>query len=175
MSELELLWPLRNTKAPITQPWGANPRVYKKFGQLSHNGIDIGCVEGTAVVASIDATVRFAGDGFREKLMGSAAGMSILLETDDLLIGFAHLSRIYVREGDSVSLNDVIGLSGATGAVTGPHLHWEALRKPLSLSNGHLGRFDITPHIVMLPSSSKTPLPAVEDTLLHAAQQAGQS
>ena len=35
-----------------------------------------------------------------------------------------HLSRIDVREDQHVSLGDRVGLSGATGRVTGPHLHW---------------------------------------------------
>jgi len=37
---------------------------------------------------------------------------------------FAHLSSIGVREGDVVKTGDVIGEVGATGRVTGPHLHW---------------------------------------------------
>jgi len=39
---------------------------------------------------------------------------------------YAHLSELGVREGDDVEAGAVVGLSGATGRVTGPHLHWGA-------------------------------------------------
>ena len=37
---------------------------------------------------------------------------------------FAHLSKVSVREGDLVKTGDTLGEVGATGRVTGPHLHW---------------------------------------------------
>ena len=37
---------------------------------------------------------------------------------------FAHLSSVAIHEGDRIRRDDVVGLVGATGRVTGPHLHW---------------------------------------------------
>ena len=41
---------------------------------------------------------------------------------------YAHLSEIYVKHGDVVNGRDIIGKSGDTGQVTGPHLHFEIRR-----------------------------------------------
>jgi murein DD-endopeptidase MepM/ murein hydrolase activator NlpD len=43
-----------------------------------------------------------------------------------LVTGYFHLSRTVVAEGDTVARGDKIGEVGATGRVTGPHLHWSA-------------------------------------------------
>jgi murein DD-endopeptidase MepM/ murein hydrolase activator NlpD len=45
-----------------------------------------------------------------------------------ILSVYAHLSSIRVREGDYVRRGDLVGLSGATGNVTAPHLHFEVWR-----------------------------------------------
>ena len=39
---------------------------------------------------------------------------------------YAHLSELRVQEGDTAETGQILGLSGATGRVTGPHLHWGA-------------------------------------------------
>ena len=69
-----------------------------------------------------EAQVRFAGimNGFG-KVIWLDHGRSILTV-------YAHLSEIRVQEGESVTGGQVVGLSGASGNVTAPHLHFEIWR-----------------------------------------------
>jgi murein DD-endopeptidase MepM/ murein hydrolase activator NlpD len=55
-----------------------------------------------------------------------------------------HLSRIDVKEGQSVSAGGRIGLSGATGRVTGPHLHWAVRWRDAYLDPAKLLRLDLS-------------------------------
>lgn len=140
-----LVWPLWDLAAPILQGFGENPDFYKKFGQLGHNGFDLGVVM-QPVKAVSDAIVRWAGPGDGEPLMGSAAGNCILLvHPDGMQSGYAHLHSVFVEEGTEVKAGDVIAISGNTGATTGYHLHVELLGYPLDIRNGYMGRIDPLP------------------------------
>lgn len=131
-------------EAELLQGFGENERLYLPYGLAGHNGCDYGLWTGTAVLAMASGVVRFAGDGVEEILMGSAAGTCIMLQHDGFLTGYAHLSGVFVNAGDQVQAGDVVGLSGATGAATGDHLHVEVLPQPLDLRNGFMGRVDPT-------------------------------
>lgn len=169
---IELKYPLYEL-APQTQGFGDNKSVYKRFGQMGHNGLDLGVPEWTPVLAMADGVVRFSGDGAVEMLMGPAAGNCVLITSDGFLTGYAHLNRVYAKEGQKVKAGDVIGLSGNTGASSGPHLHVEVLCVPLALGNGFLGRIDPTPYLEQggVPEKSgvaidTTILPVNEGTLM---------
>lgn len=89
----------------------------KWWGQ--HSGADIACSAGTRVVADNDGVVVLA-----EKL--KMRGNTIVIDHGfNLFTLYNHLSGIQVREGESVHKGQVVGRVGATGFVTGPHLHWE--------------------------------------------------
>ncbi len=55
-----------------------------------------------------------------------------------------HLSRIDVKEGQHVAAGELLGLSGATGRVTGPHLHWAVRWQDAYLDPAKLLRLDLS-------------------------------
>ncbi|MEW2520936.1 M23 family metallopeptidase [Actinacidiphila alni] len=89
-----------------------------------HTGIDFHAASGTSVHAVGSGTVVEAG-------WGGAYGNNIVIRmADGMYTQYGHLSSIQVSVGQSVTPGRQIGLSGATGNVTGPHLHFEARTGP---------------------------------------------
>lgn len=85
----------------------------------SHGGHDIANDEGTPVFASNSGVVVLA-----EQLV--VRGNAVIVDHGGgLLTGYNHLSAIQVVEGQEVGKGQQVGQMGATGLVTGPHLHWE--------------------------------------------------
>ncbi|MGW2426400.1 M23 family metallopeptidase [Streptomyces sp. NPDC001709] len=89
-----------------------------------HTGVDFPVATGTEVHAVGNATVIEAGWG------GRYGNNVVLKMSDGSYTQYAHLSRVDVKSGQAVKTGQVIGLSGATGNVTGPHLHFEARTGP---------------------------------------------
>jgi murein DD-endopeptidase MepM/ murein hydrolase activator NlpD len=109
--------------------WPAHARITSDFGVRMrgwspdlHRGVDLDVPSGTPVRAMAEAQVRFAG------AMRGFGNVVWLDHGGAILSVYAHLSEIQVREGGSVRGGQVIGLSGATGDVTTPHLHFEVWR-----------------------------------------------
>ena len=102
-------------------------RANSRFGSRSvfngqprnpHSGADFLAAVGTPVAAPAGGRVVLAGDTY-------FSGGSVILDHGQGIYSYlAHLSRILVEEGDLVRKGDVVARSGATGRVTGPHLHW---------------------------------------------------
>ena len=87
-----------------------------------HRGVDYAGDTGSSVIAPASGYVRLLGtvaQGFL--LHGNTIGLD---HGQGVVSIFLHLSKIYVKDGDFVKAGQVIGAVGATGAVTGPHLHW---------------------------------------------------
>lgn len=85
-----------------------------------HSGVDFAAGIGTPVHAAGDGVVTYPGDG--------TAGYGIVMviaHPDGASTWYCHLNGTVARVGQRVKAGDVIGYSGATGNVTGPHLHFE--------------------------------------------------
>jgi murein DD-endopeptidase MepM/ murein hydrolase activator NlpD len=101
----------------ITAEFGLR-RFFNGEPRASHSGIDISAVTGTPVLAANDGKVALAMDLF-------FSGLSLFIDHGQgLYTMYFHLSDILVSEGDSVKKGEVIALVGATGRVTGAHLHF---------------------------------------------------
>ena len=87
-----------------------------------HSGVDFRGRTGTPVYAATDGTVNFSGRN------GGYGNFVRIRHAGGLATGYAHLSRIAVRNGQSVERGQVIGYVGSTGLSTGPHLHYEMYR-----------------------------------------------
>ncbi|WP_327258496.1 MULTISPECIES: M23 family metallopeptidase [unclassified Streptomyces] len=90
----------------------------------SHTGIDFPVFTGTSVKSITSGTVVAAGWG------GAYGNQVVIKHADGHYSQYGHLSSISVSAGQSVSTGQQIGLSGATGNATGPHLHFEVRTGP---------------------------------------------
>ena len=95
-------------------------RILNGQPRSPHPGVDLRGVEGTPVQASGPGRVVLARDLYY-------SGNTVIVDHGGgLFTLYAHLSRMDVEEGQDLRSGDQIGLVGATGRVTGPHLHWGA-------------------------------------------------
>lgn len=109
-------WPTYDKR--ITSGFGPR-RSPGVIGSKNHAGIDVGVRTGTKVFAAKAGRVAHAGSA-------SGYGTAVYLDHGGGVSSrYAHLSRLLVQVGQTVTSGSEIGLSGATGNVTGPHLHFE--------------------------------------------------
>lgn len=102
----------------ITTSLYGHRRFFNDQPRSPHSGLDIAAPTGTPIVAPAQARVALVDDLYYN-------GKSVFLDHGQGLITmYCHLSEQTVSTGELVQQDQVIGLVGATGRVTGPHLHW---------------------------------------------------
>ena len=142
--ELDAIWNARTADSPVDGwrenfIWPAQGRISGRFGSQRiyqgepgsyHSGLDIAGGAGAPVVAPASGKVTLA----TTQPFSLEGNLVIIDHGDGLNSAFLHLSRIDVTEGQMIRQGDPIGLIGASGRATGPHLHWSI--------KWHLARLD---------------------------------
>jgi hypothetical protein len=123
--------------APPTDSFGTRRMFNGKLASI-HKGMDFRSPSGTPVHAANSGVVVLARPLYYE-------GNCVVIDHGLGLYTISmHLSRIDVKEGQTVAAGEKLGLSGATGRVTGPHLHWAVRWRDAYLDPAKLLRLDLS-------------------------------
>jgi hypothetical protein len=126
---------MRPRPSRITSSFGRG-REFNGVVQSRHMGTDFAGAKGASVRAANRGIVRLVADFY-------LAGKAVYIDHGEgLVTGYFHLSETMVAEGDTVTRGERIGLVGASGRVTGPHLHWIARYGTVSVNPLDLLKLD---------------------------------
>jgi murein DD-endopeptidase MepM/ murein hydrolase activator NlpD len=105
--------------APLSASFGATRSYNGGVLDSIHTGTDFAAATGTPILAPAAGKVVFAGH------MDIRGNVTIIDHGWGVFTVYCHQSQQNVQVGDTIAVGQMIGLTGSTGRVTGPHLHWE--------------------------------------------------
>ena len=106
---------------------GFGEREATEVISANHQGIDIAVNTGTDVKAAMKGKVK-------EVSTYGDYGTHIIIENEDVITLYAHLSEALVEEGEEIEQGKIIARTGSTGRSTGPHLHFEIRRNNIAIN-----------------------------------------
>ena len=109
-------------KYRLSSRYGKRNDPFKKAKIARRKGLDMGASTGSRISAQAAGKVIFA--GFKNNGSGN---LVVIDHGNGFVTKYAHMHKIYVKEGDKISYNQAIGEVGSTGRSTGSHLHYEVL------------------------------------------------
>ncbi len=116
--DFQLIWP--TNYGVITQPFGVNAHIYRRYGLPGHEGVDIRAPYNSPIYAGAGGKVYLVHDGRRNH----AYGIHVRIQhSGGYKTIYAHMSRALVKEGERVEAGQRIGLADSTGNSSGSHLH----------------------------------------------------
>lgn len=147
-----------NATAGVVGNWNGTEtqRLVAQFGNYQpagHLAVDFACPSGTPIVAAAAGTVAYAGPG--QNMPASVAAkygyiygspdsgnITVIDHGDGSATAYSHQSKVEVSAGQWVAGGQRIGLSGATGRITGAHLHFEYMTLPINYGSPYYSRMD---------------------------------
>ncbi|MBQ8464956.1 MAG: peptidoglycan DD-metalloendopeptidase family protein [Alphaproteobacteria bacterium] len=111
----------------VTSQYGTRSDPFKK-SKATHKGVDLASRTGNKI------QVKAPGKVVRATFVNGYGNMVEVDHGNGFLTKYAHMNKIYVKKGQTVKLNEVIGEVGSTGRSTGPHLHYEVVYHGVSVN-----------------------------------------
>jgi murein DD-endopeptidase MepM/ murein hydrolase activator NlpD len=110
--------------SPTTAPggkllWPTSGRIITQYYGWRHTGLDVDGHYDSPIYASHDGKITTA------SWNKGGYGMQVVVSGNGVMTRYAHASKIFVKNGDTVKKGQVIAMIGTTGRSTGTHLHYE--------------------------------------------------
>ena len=131
--------PVESSSLRISSPYGWRHHPISGRNSL-HSGVDYAAPMGSKIYASADGTVE------RAQWTGGYGQYIVIRHNSEYSTGYAHMSRFAynIKPGTKVKKGQLIGYVGSTGRSTGPHLHFEVIRKGKKINPLTSGNFKLT-------------------------------